>query len=155
LIPSKTKVDEFTDFVDANERKLRHALSAALGAELGPDAAAEALAYGWEQWERVNAMKNPVGYLYLVGRSRGRRMRRVERFMYPAVPDDRTPWLEPQLPKALAGLSERQRTVVLLIFGYDWRLSEVAEFLGVSKSAVQTHADRGMRTLRRKLGANR
>ncbi|MGI8514455.1 MAG: sigma factor-like helix-turn-helix DNA-binding protein [Acidimicrobiia bacterium] len=35
--------------------------------------------------------------------------------------------------------------MVLLVYGYDWRLSEVAETLGVSKSTVQTHADRAMR----------
>jgi hypothetical protein len=29
----------------------------------GRDAAADALAYGWEHWERIKDMKNPIGYL--------------------------------------------------------------------------------------------
>ena len=155
MLPDKTRVDGFTEFVEANERKLRHALTAALGYDLGKDAAAEALAHGWEHWERVRDMENPIGYLYVVGRARGRRMGRSVRITYPPIPDERTPWCEPGLPTALAGLPEKQRIVVLLLYGYDWRLSEVAETLGVTKSTVQTHADRAMRNLRRKLGANR
>jgi len=34
---------------------------------------AEALAYAWENWDRLSSMKNPVGYLYRVGQSRARR----------------------------------------------------------------------------------
>ena len=154
MLPDKTRVDGFTEFVEANEHKLRHALTAALGYDLGRDAAAEALAHCWEHWERVRDMENPIGYLYVVGRDRGRRMGRFVRTIYPAVPEERTPWCEPGLPSALADLPEKQRIVVLLLHGYDWRLSEVAETLGVSKSTVQTHADRAMRNLRRKLGAN-
>ena len=154
-MPDKTKVDGFTEFVEAHERKLRHALTATLGYDLGKDAAAEALAHGWENWERVRDMENPIGYLYVVGRARGRRMSRFVPIAYPSVPEERIPWCEPGLPTALAALPEKQRIVVLLVYGYDWRLSEVAETLGVSKSTVQTHADRAMRSLRRKLGANR
>jgi len=94
LLPDKTRVDGFTDFVLANERRLRHALTAALGYDLGKDAAAEALAYGWEHWERVGAMENPIGYLFVVGRARGRRMGRLIRVAYPAVPEEKTPWCE-------------------------------------------------------------
>ena len=155
LLPDKTRVDGFTEFVEANERKLRHALTAALGHDLGKDAAAEALAHGWEHWERVRDMENPIGYLYVVGRARGRRMRRFSPVAFQAVPEERTPWCEPGLPTALAGLPEKQRIVVLLLYGYDWHLSEIAETFGLSKSTVQTHADRAMRKLRRKLGANR
>ena len=46
----------YTDFVAATERRLRQALSATLGSELGADAAAEALAYGWEHWDRIRVM---------------------------------------------------------------------------------------------------
>jgi DNA-directed RNA polymerase specialized sigma24 family protein len=155
LLPDKTRVDGFREFVEAHERKLRHALTAALGYDFGKDAAAEALAYGWEHWERVRDMENPIGYLYVVGRAKGRRMSRFGPITYPPVTEERTPWCEPGLPAALAGLPEKQRIVVLLVYGYDWRLSEVAQTLGVSKSTVQTHADRAMSHLRRKLGANR
>jgi hypothetical protein len=52
------------------------ALAAAAGIEAGREATAEALAYGWEHWDRVGSMENPVGYLYRVGRSKARK--RVE-----------------------------------------------------------------------------
>jgi DNA-directed RNA polymerase specialized sigma24 family protein len=155
LLPDKTRADGFVDFVETNESRLRHALTASLGFEAGKDAAAEALAYGWENWERVGAMANPVGYLYTVGRSKGRKLLSSAKPVFPSIPEDRTPWFEPGLPDALAALPERERTVVLLLHGYGWHMTEAAETLGVSKSTVQTHAERGMRKLRRRLGVER
>jgi len=52
----------------------------------------------------------------------------------------------------LAGLSDRERVAVMLVNGFDWSLAEVAEFLGVSKSTVQTHAERAMAKLRAGMG---
>jgi DNA-directed RNA polymerase specialized sigma24 family protein len=155
LLPDQTRVDGFVEFVETNEGRLRHALTAALGFEAGKEAAAEAFAYGWEHWDRVGAMANPVGYLYTVGRSKGRKLLALARPVFPSIPEDRTPWFEPGLPAALAGLPEKQRTVVLLVHGYGWHMTEVANTLGVSKSTVQTHAERGMRKLRHKLGVDR
>ena len=152
MIPDQIGVGGFVEFVEVNERRLRHALTAALGFDAGKEAAAEALAYGWEHWDRVGVMANPVGYLYTVGRSRGRKLLSRRHPSFPVIPEDRTPWFEPGLPSALAGLPEKERTVVLLLHGYGWHMSEVAVTLGVAKSTVQTHAERGMRKLRRKLG---
>jgi hypothetical protein len=64
--------DGFEDFFAVAEPRLRRALVAAYGIERGREAAAEALAYGWEHWSKVRAMKNPTGYLYRVGQSRSR-----------------------------------------------------------------------------------
>ena len=153
--PHRTRVDGFVEFVETNERRLRHALTAALGFEAGREAAAEAFAYGWEHWDRVGAMDNPVGYLYTVGRSKGRKLLTSKEPVFPRIPEDRTPWFEPGLPAALTGLTERERIVVLLLHGYGWHMTEVAETVGVSKSTVQTHAERGMRKLRHKLGVER
>jgi RNA polymerase sigma factor (sigma-70 family) len=151
LLPDRTRVDGFVEFVEHNERKLRHALTAALGSEAGKEATAEAFAHGWEHWDRVEVMANPVGYLYTVGRSKGRRLLARTRPVFPSIPEDNTPWFEPGLPAALAGLPEKERIVVLLLHGYGWHMTEVAETLGVAKSTVQTHAERGMRKLRDKL----
>lgn len=155
MLPDRTRVDGFVEFVETNESRLRHALTAALGFETGREAAAEALAFGWEHWEKVRAMANPVGYLYVVGRRKGRGLVSYSRPVFPPIPDDRTPWFEPGLPAALAALPEKERIVLLLLHGYGWHMSEVAETLGVSKSTVQTHAERGMRKLRHKLGVER
>jgi RNA polymerase sigma-70 factor (ECF subfamily) len=67
---------EFSDFFADAEPRLRRALIAAYGAERGREAAAEALAYGWEHWSRVRRMGNPLGYLYRVGQSRSRPRKR-------------------------------------------------------------------------------
>lgn len=155
MLPEQIRADGFVEFVQTNERRLRHALTAALGLEAGREAAAEALAYGWEHWERVGVMANPVGYLYTVGRSKGRKLLSWSRPVFPAIPEDRTPWFEPGLPAALAALPEKERAVLLLLYGYGWHMTEVAETLGVAKSTVQTHAERGMRKLRHKLGVER
>jgi DNA-directed RNA polymerase specialized sigma24 family protein len=64
----------------------------------------------------------------------------------------REPWCEPALATLLGSLPDRERVVVLLLHGYEWSMSEAADLLGVSKSTVQTHADRGMARLRAGLG---
>ena len=124
---------------------------ALLGVHVGQDVTWETLAYAWENWERVSAMENPIGFLYVVGRNRGRRFRLRPRVL-PEPPEDRTPWVEPGLASALAGLPDRQRQAVMLVHGYEWTLAEVAEVLGVSKATVQKHAERGVEKLRRRLG---
>ena len=151
MLLDETKADSFTEFVVGTETRLRHALTAAFGLERGREGAAEALAYGWEHWDRVGKMENPAGYLYQVGRDHARRMtpRRVPVSQTVADPEW---WVEPGLPAALARLSEMQRLVVALLYGYQWSMSEVAALLGVSKGTVQSYADRGLKRLRRKLG---
>ena len=151
MLSDDTGVVSFTEFVEEFERPLWQALTSAFGPEVGGEASCEALAYGWEHWDRVSAMDNPGGYLYRVGYDRARRLK-PKRLRLPTVDVSRQPWVEPGLPAALAGLPESQRIVVGLVHGYQWTLSEVASYLGVSKGTVQTHLNRGLRKLRRKLG---
>ena len=151
MVTARPEVDSFTRFVVANESRLRHALIATCGGEAGREIAQEVLAYGWEHWERLQDMENPVGYLYVMGRNLSRRRRRT-RPVFVDVPFDRTPHVEPALPKALGALSTRQRTSVVLVHCFQWTLSEVAEVMGISKSAVQNHLERGMASLRQKIG---
>ncbi len=155
MIPDQTKTDAFTVFVARVERQLRYALTAALGVDLGRDAAAEALAYGWEHWDRVRETDNPAGYLYRVGLNHGKRQRTGRRVNLPSVPMEKLPWVEPGLPAALTGLPEQQRASVYLVYGHEWSLSEVASLLGVSKGTVQKHVERAMEKLRRRMGVER
>ena len=76
LKSSAGPAESFTVFALQFEPRLRRGLIPALGVDLATDAAAEALAYGWEHWDRVGAMENPQGYLYRVARTAGRRLRR-------------------------------------------------------------------------------
>jgi RNA polymerase sigma-70 factor (ECF subfamily) len=144
-------VESFTEFAAALRPRLKAALVAAVGVERAPDAVAEALAFGWEHWERVHEMDNPGGYLYRVGLSRGRRWRPI-RPVFPAPPDGEMPWVEPRLPQALGRLSERQRVAVVLVHCLGWTQEEVADLLKISRGSVQTHVDRGLRRLRASLG---
>ena len=152
MLPDATRADEFTEFVSSVEAKLRHALTAALGVDRGRDAAAEALAYGWEHWDRVKGLENPTGYLYRVGLNWGRKSRRRQRVRLPQAPLERVPWVEPGLPDALARLSDKQRVAVYLVYGHEWSLGEVARLLDVSKGTVQKQVERGLVKLRRRLG---
>lgn len=155
MIPDQTKTDAFTLFVSRVEHRLRYALTAALGIDLGREAAAEALAYGWQHWDRVREMGNPAGYLYRVGLNHGKRQRMGRRVHLPSVPREKLPWVEPGLPGALRALPEQQRVSVYLVHGHEWSLAEVASLLGVSKGTVQKHVERAMEKLRRRMGVER
>jgi RNA polymerase sigma-70 factor (ECF subfamily) len=144
----------FVEFCEQVQPKLRHAFAARYGAADGADATAEALAYAWEHWDRVREMDNPAGYLYRVGSSRTRRIRRGAPVLVDLA-DSSLPDVEPGLPDALARLSERQRLAVVLVTGFGWTLSEVAELLDLSVSTVQNHVERGLANLRRVLGVDR
>jgi len=152
--PPVSAVDGFEAFVAAHDRRLRQALTAAFGIDRGREAAADAFAYAWEHWDRVAGMANPAGYLYVVGRDRHRRRfrNRVAKPVFDVGPGRPEPWCEPALAGQLAGLSDRERVAVMLVNGFEWSLAEVAEFLGVSNSTVQTHADRAMAKLRAGMG---
>jgi RNA polymerase sigma factor (sigma-70 family) len=143
--------ESFTEFVRAVEPRLKHALVAAFGTEVGIEATRDALAYGWEHWDRVRERVNPAGYLYGVGRNRARHRSR-RRVVFPDPPSSHELWVEPDLPAALQRLSERQRVAVILIHGFNWTYSEVAEVMGVSLSTVQQHRERGMAKLQHAMG---
>ena len=68
--------------------------------------------------------------------------------MFPPEHAEYEPWSEPALPEALSRLSEMQRTAVLLIHGFGWTYEEVADRLGLARSSVQKHAERGIKKLR-------
>jgi DNA-directed RNA polymerase specialized sigma24 family protein len=145
-----TAIDSFTSFFVASEPRLRHALMACCGAEVGREATADALEYAWTHWDRVQSMEHPVAYLYRVGRSASRKYRRRQR---PVVdtPVVSAPWVEPGLGPALDRLSDRQRVAVMLRHSFGYTLMETAGVMGISISSVQKHEERGLAKLRRGL----
>ena len=145
--------DAFTEFARVAEPRLRLALGVAFGFDLAQEATAEAMAFAWENWDRVIEAVNPVGYLFGVGRNRARRSLGRHRAPFlPPVLSSEIPWIEPGLPGALGRLSVRQREVIMLLHCFEWTLSEVSELLGLSRGTVQIHERRGMARLRRDLG---
>ncbi len=143
-------VTGFEAFFAEAEPRLRRALVARYGHERGREATADALAWGFEHWDRVQPMDNPSGYLFRVGCSKARRRRSRVLFEPPTSGGD--PETEPSLTAAMAHLSANQRTAVVLVKGYGWELHEVAELTGTSISTVNTHVRRGLAKLRTELG---
>jgi len=96
---------EFSVFVADVEPRLRLALCANFGEDLGREATADAPAFAWEHWDRIANTVNPAGYVW------GRPQPGSEAYATPAsgaprrtaAPDclDRTPgslslWREPE-----------------------------------------------------------
>lgn len=149
---------DYVAFFDAGERQLRLALTGAFGVEAGRDAAAEALTWAWQNWNRVQEMDNPMGYLYRVGRSAALRSVRAGSGVTEVELADSLPsaWelpdFEPDLATGFAELSEAQRVSVWMVHGLGFTYREVAELLACSRATVATHVRRGLFKLRHQLG---
>jgi RNA polymerase sigma factor (sigma-70 family) len=143
--------ERFERFVTLYEPRLRRALVTRFGTEEGRDATAEALAYAWEHWTTLETIENPLGYLYRVGQSRSRKRQLRVVFLLPETTEHE---FEPKLPEALRKLSDHQRLAVVLVHAYGWRVTEVAELLGVKPNTIQNHLARGLRRLRKSIGAD-
>jgi RNA polymerase sigma factor (sigma-70 family) len=163
LLAASAAAARFRTFFAQAEPRLHRALVAAYGPDLGTDATADALAWAWQHFDRVEAMDAPLGYLWRVGQTSVRRVTRrrrrertwVDGQVVAALGVDATDRpFEPALVAALGGLSPRQRVAVVLVHGYGYRLAEVAEVQGCSVSTVRNHLDRGLVALRSALGVD-
>lgn len=145
--------ERFKSFFEDVEPRLRHALVAAYGSDAGSDAAAEALTWAYEHWDRMQGVQSPVAYLFRVAQTRSERSRR-------ALPlgveesGSHEPEVEPGLERLVRALPHQQRVSVLLVHGLQWTHGEVAELLGISSSTVATHTARALEALRRGLGVD-
>ena len=137
----------YEEFVRRDGVRLRAGLVAAYGPEVGADAAAEALAYGFEHWDRVGGMDNPAGYLYRVGQSEARRHFRPTGYL-PVAAAPGLPEFEPALAPAMESLTEPQRVGIVLVHALGWTQREAAELLDVDVSTLRTHIARAMVKLR-------
>lgn len=145
------------EFVAAHELRLRRALVAAYGFEVGVEATRDALARVCEEWQSVQEMANPAGWAYRAGQSAARRYRRWQRPppLYPDVgPHMGDRAIEPRIALALDRMGGTRRAAILLVHGYDYPYAEAAELLGVSVSAIRNHVHRGLRALRAELGVS-
>lgn len=143
--------DAFTAFMKDTQPRVAIALTAAFGPERASEATAEAFVYIWQNWDRISGMENPAGYVYRVARSRIRPARAGRPVQSPAFHSVEG-HVEPGLRAAMENLSPRQRSVVVLVEGYGYTHQEVAATLGISRSSVRRHRERGLSKLRRALG---
>lgn len=144
--------ESFEAFAESAGTRLRRALVARFGPELGTEAAADAMAYAWRNWDSLRTMVNPVGYLYRVGqtsvRSQTRRIRRTAAFPTESVWNDSIPDPDPSLHRALARLSADHRAAVVLVYAHGYSYEEAARVLDVPVTTLRNHLHRGMAKLR-------
>ena len=145
--------EQFAEFVKVDGLRLRRIMTARYGVEVGGDIHAESMAWAWQNWAKLQAMENPVGYLYRVAQSSARPHHRwLRRTSFPSKFPER--WHldeDSSLFNSLSSLSEAQRVSVLMVHGHQWTYAEVAEALECSVTAVTNHVHRGLATLRRQL----
>jgi DNA-directed RNA polymerase specialized sigma24 family protein len=126
VIPDRR--EEFVVFSEQAALRLRPALVAHHGVATANDLCADAIAYAWENWDRVRDLDNPVGYLYRVATSRARRYRRWRRpVVLPAESGIAAVESDNALHVMLAKLPLGQRTAVVLVHVYGWSYQDVAE----------------------------
>ena len=140
---------DFDAFVSEATPRLQRALIGSVGSGRAEDCTAEAIAWGYEHRAELATMTNPIGYLFRVGQSKGRRRRTP---LIVSRRDEWTPEFEPGLVKALGRLPESQRVAVWLAHGCQWTHAEIASATGTSTSTVATHVARALHRLRRELG---
>ncbi len=148
----------FEEFCRAEYSSMANALTWSLGGrDLGREAADEAFARAFERWETVGAMANPAGWVYRVGMNWGRRRLwrgNRERELLTQVPSPEVRHLhyhDPDLASALAGLSVKLRSVVVLRMLLDYSEQETAEALGLTVGTVKSRLHRGLTQLREQL----
>ena len=143
---------DFDALVTEVQPRLARAFAVSYGRDRGQEALSEAMAYAWQNFSEVTSMDNPAGFLFRVGQSRSRRRRRPLPARFPSPGSLGLPDVEPGLPRALEQLTERQRSCVAMVHGYGMSHQEVADLLGLSRSSIQNHVERGLDRLRSEMG---
>lgn len=152
MSPASKVGDDFDTFARTHGDRLRCLLVARYGVEVGNDVCSDALTYAWEHWNEIQAMANPIGFLYRVAQSASRRHFRWRRAVHlPAELPRTSPEPHPELDAALKRLSDGQRVSVLLVHAFGWSYDDVAEALDVPTSTVRNHIHRGIARLRKEL----
>lgn len=137
----------FTDFYRATRDEVARALTLTLGnADLGAEAADEAMARAYQRWSAVAAYDNPTGWVYRVGlnwatsvlRRRNRAPRPLAELAVPGV----GAVSEPDVLRAIAELDVRQRAVVVCRFLLGWSVSETANALATPEGTVKSRLHR-------------
>lgn len=140
------------ELIERSSGALRRALVVRFGIDVGVEAHAEVVAYMWEHGDRLLAMANPAGYLFRVGQSAARRLRRWNRsFRLDSDLVEPSAGFTPELQPALERLRPRQRVAVVLVHGYGLSYGEVGSILDVPESSIRNDVHRGLVSLRKQL----
>jgi RNA polymerase sigma-70 factor, ECF subfamily len=109
----------------------------------------------WERWDRIDAIDDPVAYLFRVSlngaRMRARRARVVARMIVPPA-STRDPFddidVHEDVRRMLRGISPRQRAAIVLteILGYS--SEQAARIMGIKPTTVRVLASQGRAALK-------
>lgn len=141
----------FVAFYDEAYRRVAAALSSTLGdRDLGVEAADEAMARCFANWDNVGRYDNPAGWVYRVGLnwalSWHRKLARRNTLNPPGHVDAPEP-VDPQIEAALARLDIRLRSVVVCRILLDWSTEATAEVLRIKPGTVKSRLHRGLTRL--------
>lgn len=124
--------------------------------ELGFEAADEAMVRAYRSWAKVSGYDNPEGWVFRVGLNWGRswiRRRLTATIKAPMLVDrSPSPTIEalasdPDLARAVAGLKQAHRIVVVLRFERDYSVAQIAEIMGVAEGTVKSRLSRALKLL--------
>ena len=145
----------FDDFFNKEYEAVARALTLVFDdRDRAEDLAQYAFARAYRDWRRVSEMDRPVGWVYVVAVNRGRReLGRTQ-------PAQELAW-EPELPDpaaavataltiraALEALTTRQRAAVVLRYGSDLSLAEIASAMNCALGTVKATLHQALRRLR-------
>jgi DNA-directed RNA polymerase specialized sigma24 family protein len=146
--------ERFEHLLAVEGLRVRRALRARFGAELGTEAWADVVAWAWEHRDEVVSMTNPAGYLFRVGQSAVKvytRWWRPVPLILSEPTHDASVSFDADLFDGLSHLNPNQRVAVLMVHGYGASYAEVADLLNISVAAVTNHVHRGLNRLRKQL----
>lgn len=131
----------FSAFFDDNYDSVCRGLSVALGdPALAEEAAQEAFTRAYVWWHRVSQMERPTGWVYVTAIRVATRKRPFQ------TAEEATPAVDPSevivdqlaLGAAIDSLPERQRLAVVLRYGFDLSLGDIATAMGCAVGTVKS-----------------
>lgn len=150
--------EEFTTFVSERSARLLLVARALCGdAQLAEDLVQSALEKAYVNWGRLREGEDPFFYVRRIlvnvnaTRARRRRFREIdfEHSGLEPVVEDEAHWAQvAAINQLLAGLSERERAVVVLRHLEDLSEAETAEQLGIPLGSVKSASHRALAKLR-------
>ncbi len=146
---------DFSAFYTESYPTVARALGITLGdADLGAEAADEAMARCFSHWSKVQDYANPAGWVYRVGLNwatsiRRRVLRRVDASS--TQPRDLPDPPDPEVHQALMSLTPQLRGVIVCRFLLDWSVQQTAEALDLRPGTVKSRTSRALELLETKL----
>ena len=132
----------FATFFDENYESVCRGLTVAFGdSSRAEEAAQEAFTRAYVRWRRVSKMERPSGWVYVTAVRYATRRRRTRSVEFEAeVVDDIAERVASRamLDAALGMLTERQQLAVVLRYGLDLSLEQVASAMGCAVGTAKS-----------------